>query len=268
MPSAAVLPLLATVISFEFTLALLRRWATTRRPYLRSWSISLALFTAGCAALWYGTAFGWSPVSFRVFYVCGAMLSVAWLAMGEVELLVRPAVARVVLFFLVVFSANAAFVLAVVPFVDGAPEFTRSLPHGRDYFPPGVRYGLVVVSNAVGTVTVVGGTLWSGWRSRHGGAAARSRFRGTLLIVLGVVIAAASGGLTFLGEAGSVAATLGLGAAVMYAGFVLASRRPGAHRAGRRRRRADETALTLAPGEDVGTSAAGVPVEEAVDATR
>lgn len=251
MPADAVLPLIATVISLEFTLSLLRRWATTRRPYLRSWSISLALFTAGCAALWYGTAFGWSPVTFRVFYVCGAMLSVPWLAMGEIELLVRPPVARIVLFFLVVFSANAAFVLAVVPFVADAPEFGRSLPHGRDYFPAGARYGLVVVSNAVGTLTVVCGTLWSGWRSRHGGAAARARFRGTLLIVLGVLIAAASGGLTFLGEAGSVAATLGLGAAVMYVGFVVASRRPGAHRARRRRRRADETASTLAPGEDV-----------------
>ncbi|HVE98458.1 MAG TPA: hypothetical protein VNA12_04690 [Mycobacteriales bacterium] len=252
MRGEAVLPLVATVISFEFTLALARRWSLSRRAYLRSWAVSLALFTIGCAALWYGTAFGWSSASFRTFYIAGAMLSVPWLAMGEIELLVRPQVARVVLFFLIVLSVNGAFVLGAVPFVDGAPEFSSSLPHGRDYFPAGVRYGLIVSSNAVGTLTVVGGTLWSGWRSRGGGPAARARFKGTLLIVVGVLIAATSGALTFLGEAGSVAATLALGAAVMYAGFVVASRRPGAHRAARRRRRAAETAETLVPGERLG----------------
>ncbi|HVF20220.1 MAG TPA: hypothetical protein VNA14_08250 [Mycobacteriales bacterium] len=262
MRGEAVLPLLATLISLEFTLALVRRWSLSRRPYLRSWAVSLALFTAGCAALWYGTAFGWSEPTFRVFYVCGAMLSVLWLAMGEIELLVRPAVARIVLFFVVLFTVNSAFVLAVIPFVDGAPPFALDLPHGRDYYPPGARFGLVVASNAVGTLTVVGGTLWSGWRSRGGGAAARARFRGTSMIVLGVLIAATSGGLTFLGEAGSVAATLGLGAAVMYAGFVVASRRPGAHRAARGRRRAAETDETLDPGEPVG------PSEESADAAR
>lgn len=230
MPGDAVLPLVATVISAEFAGALTRRWWHSRRPYLRSWALSLAFFAAGCGALWYGTAFGWSGPTFRTFYVCGATLSVPWLAMGEVELLVRPPAARVVLFFLVLFSANAAFVLAVVPFVDGAPPFGFDLPHGRDYFPAGARYGLVVAANAVGTAVVVGGTLWSGWRSRGGCPAARARFRGTLLIVLGVLVAAASGGLTFLGEVGSVAATLGLGAAIMYAGFVVASRRAGAHR--------------------------------------
>ena len=263
MRGEAVLPLIATVISLEFTMALLRRWSVSRRAYLRSWSISLALFTAGCAALWYGTAFGWSGTSFRAFYICGATLSVAWLAMGEIELLARPAVARIVLFFLVIYSVNAAFILGAVPFVDAAPAFGADLPHGRDYFPGGVRYGLVVTSNAVGTLTVVGGTLWSGWRSRGGGAAARARFKGTLLIVLGVLIAAASGGLTFLGEAGSVAATLGLGAAVMYAGFVVASRRPGAHRAARRRRRVDGTAETLVPGERLGPDATTAEVADA-----
>ncbi|HVE63471.1 MAG TPA: hypothetical protein VNB94_06700 [Mycobacteriales bacterium] len=255
MPRDAVLPLLATVISAEFALALGRRWWLSRRPYLRSWALSLGLFAAGCAALFYGTAFGWSGATFRTFYICGALLSVPWLAMGEIELLVRPAVARIVLFFVVLFSANAAFVLAVIPFVDGAPAFGFSLPHGRDYFPAGARYGLVVATNAVGTLTVVGGTLWSGWRSRGGGPAARARFRGTLLIVLGVLVAAASGALTFLGEVGSVAATLGLGAAIMYAGFVVASRRPGAHRSARRQRIADERAETLAPGERVGPDA-------------
>lgn len=223
MRSAAILPLVATVLSFEFTLALLRRYRATGRPYLRSWAVSLGCYTAGCAALWYGTAFGWSEPTFRTYYVGGALLATPWLAMGELELLAHPVVARVTAVFLVLFSLNAAFVVATVPLVDGATVSGFGLPHGKDLLPVAPRV-VVVVTNAVSTLVVVGGTLWSGFRARRD----RSRFLGTLLIVVGVLFAAASGGATFLAEEAAVALGLALGAAFMYAGFVVASRRPAA----------------------------------------
>ena len=230
MRSEAVLPLLATVIAWEFALALARRWRASRRPYLRSWALSLFFFAAGAAFLWYGEAFGWSGPVFRGFYICGALLSVPWLAMGELELLMSPRVTRVLLFFLVVFSLDAAIVVGASSFVDAKVVSGFALPAGKDYFGALPRV-LVVVANAVGTLVVVGGTLWSGLRSRGGGAAARARFRGTLVITLGVLVAAAGGALTFLSKVNGQAATLAAGVAVMYAGFVLASRRPGTHRA-------------------------------------
>lgn len=230
MRSEAALPLLATVIAWEFALALTRRWRASRRPYLRSWALSLLFFAAGAAFLWYGEAFGWSSPVFRGFYICGALLSVPWLAMGELELLAPPRVTRVLLFFLVVFSLDAAIVVGASSFVSGKVVSGFAVPAGKDYFGALPRL-LVVVSNAVGTLVVVGGTLWSGLRSRGGGAAARARFRGTLVITLGVLVAAAGGALTFLSKVNSQAATLAAGVAVMYAGFVLASRRPGTHRA-------------------------------------
>lgn len=230
MRSQAVLPLVATVVSWEFALALFRRWRRSRRPYLRSWALSLLFFAVGSGCLWYGTAFGWSEPVFRGYYMFGALLSVPWLAMGEIELLARPTVARVVLAFLVLFSLDAAITIAASPFVDGKTVSGFTPPHGSDYFGVLPRV-LVVFSNAVGTFVVVGGTLWSGWRARGQGAAARIRFRGTLVIALGVLVAAAGGALTFMSEEDSQAATLAVGVTVMYAGFVLASRRPGTHRA-------------------------------------
>lgn len=220
MRSTAVLPLVATVISFEFTLALVRRYRASRRPHLRSWAVSMAFYTVGCAALWYGSAFGWSEPTFRVYYVGGALLATPWLAMGELELLMRPVPARVVAVFLVLLSLNAAFVVATVPLVDGATVSGFALPHGKDLLPVAPRV-LIVVSNSVSTAVVVGGTLWSARR-------AGPRFRGLLLVALGVAFAAGSGGFTFLGEESAVALGLALGAAFMYAGFVLASRRPPA----------------------------------------
>jgi hypothetical protein len=244
----AWLPLVATLVSLEFALALARRWWATRRPYLRSWSVSLLLFAGGSAALWYGTAFGWSTPTFRVYYACGAVLSVPWLALGEIELLLRPRAARVVAVFVGLLSINAAFLVATAPGVDGASIGGTALPSGSEYFPTGVRV-LAVVANSVGTLVVVGGTLWSGLRSRRSGAAARARFRATLLIVVGVLVVAGSSRLTFLGETDALAVCLATGAGLMYVGFLAAARRPGAHRAQRRTRRAEAREETYAPGE-------------------
>lgn len=225
-----MLPLVATVIAWEFALALFRRWRASRRPYLRSWALSLLFFAAGAAALAYAEAFGWSSPVFRTYYVCGALLSVPWLAMGELELLAPPKVTRVVLAFLVLFSLDAAITVGASPFAHAGHVTGYAVPAGKEWFGALPRV-LVVLSNAVGTLVVVGGTVWSGWRSRGRGAAARARFRGTLVITLGVLIAAAGGALTFLSQVNSQAVTLTAGVAVMYAGFVLASRRPGSHRA-------------------------------------
>jgi hypothetical protein len=241
----AILPLLATVISWEFALALFRRWRASRRPYLRSWAISLFFFALGSGFLWYAEAFGWSDPVFRGYYICGALLSVPWLAMGELELLAPPKVARVLLAFLVLFSLDAAITLGFAPFVDGRSISGFVEPAGKDYYGVLPRV-LVVVSNSVGTFVVVGGTLWSGWRARGRGPAARARFRGTLVITLGVLVAAAGGSLRFLSKVNSQALTLTIGVAVMYAGFVLASRRPGSHRA---ERGVEQREATLAPGE-------------------
>lgn len=223
--SEAVLPFVATVIAWEFSLALARRWWRTRRPYLRSWALSLLFFAAGAAFLTYGVAFGWSGVSLRGYYVFGALLSVPWLAMGEVELLWPGRATRIVAVFLAILSVDAALVLTASDFAGGAVVSGFAVPHGKEFFGVLPRV-LVVVSNSVGTFVVLGGTLWSGLRSRGAGPAARARFRGTLVIALGVAIAAAGGALTFLSEVTSQAVTLTLGVAVMYAGFVLASRPP------------------------------------------
>jgi hypothetical protein len=247
MRSDAWLPLIATVISLEFTMALWRRWRQSRRSYLRSWLISFAFYTAGTAALWYGAAFGWDSPTFRVFYVCGAFLTTLWLAQGELELLIKPKVARIIGFFLVLTSAIVGFFIVAVPFVGDQVVSGSAMPHGKDLFPVPIRVA-IVLGNILGTVVVVGGTLWSGWQSRGRGAAAASRFRGTLLIAAGVSFAAAGGAVTYFGEEAGFALSLTVGIALMYFGFVVASRRPGAHRAAKRRRRDSERGTTVEPG--------------------
>jgi len=228
-------------------MALWRRWRLSRRSYLRSWLISFVFFTAGTAALWYGVAFGWSSPTFRVFYLCGAFLAAPWLAQGELELLAPPKVAGITGVFLLLISVNMVFIIGYQPFVGRRLVTGFGLPP-NELFPDYIRVA-VVLSNILATIVVVGGTVWSGLRSRGRGPAAAARFRGTMLIALGVLISAAGGGSTYLGEENGLALSLVLGAAVMYYGFVVASRRPAAHRAARRRRRDRAGDETVEPGQ-------------------
>ena len=58
-----------------------------RRRHELAWSIALALFTCGAISLWAGAAIGWDGLTFRLFYLFGAIVNVPFLALGTVYLL-------------------------------------------------------------------------------------------------------------------------------------------------------------------------------------
>jgi hypothetical protein len=105
--------------------------------------------------------------------------------------------------------------------VTAADLAGRLLPEGKEFLPVAVRV-LAVVGNSVGTLVVVGGAVASGlaMRSRRD---LRPRFEGTLLIALGVLLAASGGVLAFLASSDKLALGLAVGASVMYLGFRRAS---------------------------------------------
>ncbi|MHB8339857.1 MAG: hypothetical protein ACYDB7_01635 [Mycobacteriales bacterium] len=227
--AAAWVPFSAAEISLLFTLGLLRRAASSRRLHLMSWSAALAFFTVGAGALWYGSAFGWSDVTFRLYYVFGALLGVPWLALGQLQLLVSRRAGETALLLTAGYCVVAAYVVGLVPFTGGAHVHGAALPDGR------LLYGalprtLVGVSNGVGSLVLVVGVLYSILRQWRGGAAARSRVAGLALILAGAVAAGAGGTLTFLGQVSANAIGILIGVSVMYAGFVQTSRRVGRHR--------------------------------------
>ena len=78
----AALAAAATLVSIAFALSTLDRYLRRRRPQDLAWSVSLGLFAIGAGALWWAETRGWSLATFRVFYLCGAVLTVPWLALG------------------------------------------------------------------------------------------------------------------------------------------------------------------------------------------
>ena len=237
----AALAAAATVVALAFTLALFERWRARRRRHEAAWTVSLALFTIASASLWVGVSAGWSSITFRVFYLFGAVLNVPWLALGTIELLAGPRWGRPGRAWLVAFSAFAAGVVLEAPLK--ARVAVHGLPQGREVFGVLPRV-LAAVCSGGAAVVVIGGALWSArrlWRGRARSSAAapvpghvaRRLAAGNVLIAVGTLVLSASGTLNGrLGAEKAFAVTLTIGIVVLFGGFLVstnAGRAPSRH---------------------------------------
>ena len=233
----AALAAAATLVAVAFCLSTLDRWLRRRRPHGLAWTVSLAMFALGSAALWWAESAGWSLAAFRVFYLAGAVLNVPWLALGTVYLLAERGLADRVRTWLVLLSGFSAGVVLFAP--TRAPVGGRELPTGKDVFGVAPRV-LAAVGSGVAALVIIAGALWSAWRLWRGRVPSLGAARtvanpgrlvaGNLLIALGTLVLSASG--TLAGRPGkhrAFAITLLAGICILFAGFLVTSspaRRP------------------------------------------
>lgn len=219
-----VLPLIAAVVAFAFAGVLARRWAERRRPYMAVWVVSLAMYGVASLAVVAGAANGWSELEFEVYWALGAVLNVPFLAAGEVLLLFRQRwVLWVTLLVLVFLTAYTFAILAGASYDPGA--LSQTLPSGKHVYGAGTpAHRLPQLISIPSYVLLIAGTLWSAW-SMRGHVELRDRFYGTLLIALGATITAVGGSaFAALGRLALFSVTLLAGIAVMFLGFLRASR--------------------------------------------
>jgi hypothetical protein len=207
-----VLPVAAAIFAFWFALATWRA-ASDRNVALRVWSVALAEFGAACLALAWGIAFGWTPLVYRVFYLFGAVLNVAWLALGTIWLLAPRWFALV---FNVAFAAGAGISTALVMTSALVPEALQELasaqlPHPREVMGDVPRTLSRIFSIGGSAIVLVGMSI---------GVLRRQYAGGLALLALGVVIAGVASEFARAGDVAPFCAGLALGIAVMYAGFV------------------------------------------------
>jgi hypothetical protein len=215
-----IIPAIAVAAAAAFATAVLLQYAGRRKPYQLAWGIALSMFAVASLALTLGVAVGWSPATFKLYYLFGAILNVPWLALGTALLLGRRGTARAYLGCLLAFSVAGLVLVLLAPVTSG--ELAGALvPEGRRFLPLAVRI-LAVAGNVVGTLVVIGGAVVSGLALRHR-RELRPRFEGNLLIALGVAFAAGGGVFAFLDQSGKLGAGLAVGACVMYLGFWRAS---------------------------------------------
>ena len=219
-----VFPVAAALVALAFAAALGRRFLERRRAYLGLWSAALLMYGAASLAVAAGVGSGWSRSLFEVYWILGAVLNVPLLAAGEVQLLTRNRAVEAAVWIVLAFVT--AYTIAVT---RGAPMHVEALaerlPSGKDVFGDGtVAYRLPQVISIPSYLVLVAGAIWSAWRMR-GRAELRDRFAGTLLIVVGASITAVAGSaFAALGNAPAFSLALLAGVAVMFAGFLRATR--------------------------------------------
>jgi hypothetical protein len=219
-----VLPLAAGIVALVFAGLLGGRFLARRRPYEAVWVVALVMYAVASFALFLGVLDGWSTGEFRVYWAFGAILNVPWLFLGELYLLVR--IRWVVDVLLVVLLFLTAFAIAEVRTATVHASFlAKDLPLGKEVFGDGsVPYRLAQYYAYPAYVLLVGACTWSAWRMR-GRPQLRGRFIGTLLIAVGATIVAIGSGVgAGLDVIWVFSVGLLVGIAVMFRGFMRASR--------------------------------------------
>ena len=219
------LPLLSTIVTFAFAFFVFRRWRLRRpAPHLLLWGIGLVLYGLGTFSEFYSTQ-AWSPTVFRLWYLCGAILTAAWLGQGTVYLLVRRRyVTHVLMAILLLGSLFAVFMLWTTP-LPGAGTFSTSVALSDQYrsiLPEGAKVRLLTpFFNIYGVITLIGGAIYSAylfWRKRI----LPNRVLGNVFIAIGALSPAIGGTLARLGSTGFLYGSELVGALVMFVGFQLA----------------------------------------------
>jgi len=219
-----LLPLTASVISFIFAIIVFKRYLNRRGPHLLLWGIGLVFYGIGGFCEFYYGAFGWNSLIFRLWYLCGAILVAAWLGQGTVYLLAKRRLANILMVLLALGSLYAAirvFTAQLDPTLMTTGLHTGSELSGHAIITPGIR-ALTPIFNLYGTVTLVGGALYSAWifwRKR----VLLHRTIGNLLIAVGALAPAFGGAFSRFGISGALYWGELLGVILMFIGFIRAT---------------------------------------------
>ena len=222
---ALALPIGATLVSLAFSIHLLVRAGRRRSRFEAAWGVALLMFAVASGALVLGVLDGWSSAEFRAYWLFGAVLNVPYLALGEVYLLARrPWIGHAALAVVLAATAWAAAEVRTAPL--DATVLRETFFTGREVL-GGDSAALVLarVYSFAGYGLLLAGILWSAVGMR-GRPELRRRFAGVGLIALGATVVAAGSAFAAAGSFPGFSLTLAAGIAVMYWGFLVATRRP------------------------------------------
>jgi hypothetical protein len=202
----ALLAFAAALLALRLAGDLLGRWRTRRAPQLAAWSASLLAYAVASAALAWGAAAGWDDRSFRVYYLCGGLLTAPLLGVGSLLLSGRRWAAPLGF----VYAGIAVGVAIAVPLTSHVTG--TAIPGAQDHLDFWPARLLAVLGNSLGTLAVVVIALMT----------LRRRPLGNGLILAGVAVAAAGSALAGLGAA-QTAVFIAVAVILLYCGFVTPS---------------------------------------------
>jgi hypothetical protein len=206
---------LAALISAAFAALMAWRYVARRRPYQVVWAIGLAMFAVANVAALLARAGGATELEYRLFYLFGAILNVAWLALGTLFLLAPARIAQWSLLGVLILS-----VVAVVAVFNSPVDLTKAVDTGKGFETSPFPRILAGIGSGIGSIVLFGGAIWSAYgfmRRRQQGRRALAN----VLIAAGVLVAAFGGAAAFTGASGFVEWTNLVAISLIFAGFLL-----------------------------------------------
>ena len=216
------IPFLSTLVTFAFMVSVFRRYLHRRAPYLLIWAIGLFLYGIGTLSeVILGLTF--SGIVLKLWYLCGAMLTAAWLGQGSLHLLIRQhGVALTLTGVLAAVSILAAFLVLQSPLSQGVSAYRINQPISSQYQSILTQSGLIILLtillNIYGTLALVGGALYSAyifWR-KH---VLFNRMIGNILIAAGAFGPAMGGTFIRIGLSDWMYVAELIGVILMFIGF-------------------------------------------------
>jgi hypothetical protein len=214
------LPFISSLISFVFAYFIFKRYAAKKGAHLMLWGIGMIFYGIGGFCEGFFGAFGWNSLIYRLWYLFGAILVAAWLGQGTVYLLAKAKWARVLMALLIVgslYGAFKVFTAVLDPTLLTTSVHTGSELSGHAIVTEGVR-GLTPIFNLYGTVSLVGGAVYSAWiffRKR----VLLHRTIGNILIAVGAIAPAFGGAFSRMGIPAALYIGELIGAILMFIGF-------------------------------------------------
>jgi hypothetical protein len=226
-----IIPFLSTLVALAFAVAVFVRFLRRGGMHHLLWALGLLFYGLGTLSEIL-LAFSFSGAALKLWYLCGAMLTAAWLGQGTIHLLVRKkAITWSLTGILAAASLLALVLVLLAPLNAAASSYDVTQPISSQYKDILVRGGttilMTVLLNIYGTLTLVGGAVYSAyifWR-RH---ILFNRMIGNILIAVGAIMPAMAGSFVSMGLPDLLYLSELLGAVLMFVGFLQATKAPAA----------------------------------------
>ncbi len=218
------IPYLSTLVTFAFTIAVYNRYRQRGGTHLLLWALGLLFYGLGTLSEVI-LSLTFNAFILKIWYLTGAMLTAAWLGMGTVHLLIRKGRAAQVTTWVLTAISILAFILVILAPTLPA-SYNVTLPASEQYKDILTRSGLTILLtillNIYGTLTLVGGAIYSAflfWRKKI----LANRMFGNMLIAAGALSPAMGGSLLKAGYTDMLYISEFIGAILMFIGFVMST---------------------------------------------
>ncbi len=153
----AVLPLISSIVSLVFALAVLDQYFARRKPYQLVWAIGLIMYFISTGTEFIYGIWGLSPLVYRLWYLVGAIFVAAYLGMGTIYLLMPRRFAHITMIILLIASVYSTYAVFTADFDLSSLSSLSGVA-----MPASVRM-MTPFFNTFGTIALAGGAVYSAW---------------------------------------------------------------------------------------------------------